>query len=241
MVPDEKDGNKRLAEAVNGLVSFLDGVDATRDTHTQMTMVANLETSSAQAFARRIEQFAEPDEHWSLATIIVGDGSRRGIAAPTTDIGPDTEQFFAFVEVHQLMVAWWLTTAWRTRELVDAWRLLAQGNLLIPAAACSRSLVETAAQFRADAIKIGSAWHKVKESTDPARVNETSLAGRLNLREVLYEVVLGGKFDDKVPDLPISGFATWCIRPSATSSPSQLPPFATHLARTSMCGSPDDH
>lgn len=201
MAPTQSDGDAQLAEAANALLTFLDGVDATLDAHTQMMMMANVETPSAKEFGRRLEQFTDPDQHWSYATMILGDGGRRAIASPTTDIGPDTEQLFPFVEIHQLTVVWWLTAAWRARQLLEASEMLSQRSLLVPAAACARGLVETAAQFRADAVNIARAWDTLKQSTDPARVNETSLSGRLELRRMLYEATLGGKFDDKVPDL----------------------------------------
>lgn len=201
MALNDSDSELQLVEATDALLAFLDGVDATLDTHTQMMRMARLETTSAKAFEQWLGLFTDPSEHWSYATMTVDDGSRRAIAMPTTNIGPETSQLFAFVEIHQAMVVWWLTAAWRSRQLIEASRMLSKQQLMVPAAACARGLVETTAQFRADAIKIANAWSTLKGSTDPARVGETSFSGRTELLQVLHEATVGGKFDDKVPDL----------------------------------------
>lgn len=196
----DSEGDAELAETTNALLAFLDGVDATLDSHTQMLLMARIETTSVQAFERLLKPYTE-DQHWSYATMIVDGVGRRAMAMPTRDIGPQTGQLFGFVEVHQLMVVWWLTAAWRAEQLVEASRMLSERSLVVPAAACARGLVETTAQLRADAVKVAEAWNRLKKSTDPARIAETSLSGCTELVQLLLELTIGGKFDDKVPDL----------------------------------------
>jgi hypothetical protein len=70
---------------------------------------------------------------------------RHGFAMPVARWRPEDAPVFPFVEIHTVLVAWWLTTAWRTRQLARAASALADSKDAIAAAACVRPLVETAA------------------------------------------------------------------------------------------------
>ena len=73
-------------------------------------------------------------------------------------------------------------------------------DLVVPAAACARGLVETAAQLHADAVKVAAGWDTLKRATtddeEGAGFNE-----RIALLGVLTEATMGGKFDDNAPEL----------------------------------------
>lgn len=190
-----------LAEANAALLGFLDQVNATLDSHTQLVRLRLVPVTTDAAFKQWLQTYIESEELWSYVTVVNDDGSRVAMAVPTTDIGPQTTQLFAFTEIHQLMVVWWLTAAWRARQFLSAAETLTTSGLIVAAAACVRGLVETAAQFRADALKIVNAWNDLKRDADPASIGQTGFRGRNALLLVLLEAVQGGKFDEKVPDL----------------------------------------
>src|SRR5262249_42402100 len=58
-----------------------------------------------------------------------------------------------FVDIHSRLIAWWLTNAWRSQQLARATWVLGDGMQIIPAAACSRSLLETSAALWVSARK----------------------------------------------------------------------------------------
>jgi hypothetical protein len=68
----------------------------------------------------------------------------------------------------------------------------------IPAAACARSLIETAASVWADTRKLCDIWSEVK--TDYA-THGPNIAYRDNLMTEINKMLWGSKFDDRVPDL----------------------------------------
>ena len=92
-------------------------------------------------------------EHW--AKLIAGrdDGSSIVLAFPVSKNvrldkpghALDATLSAFFIEAHSRLVAWWLINAWRSKQLSEATWLLADSLQTIPAAACARALVETAA------------------------------------------------------------------------------------------------
>jgi hypothetical protein len=103
-----------------------------------------------------------------------------------------------FVEVHSRLAVWWLVNAWRSKQLADATWQLGDAVQFIPAAACVRSLIETAASVWADTRKLYDVWSEVK--TDYAR-HGPNIAHRDNLMTEINKMLWGSKFDDRVPDL----------------------------------------
>jgi hypothetical protein len=67
-----------------------------------------------------------------------------------------------YVEVHSRLVSWWLTNAWRSEQLARATWQLADSEQIIPAAACARSLIETAAAFWVDTRNVSELWRSIK-------------------------------------------------------------------------------
>jgi SEC-C motif len=68
---------------------------------------------------------------------------------------------------------------------------------VVPAAACARSLIETAAAFWVDARKFGELWQSIKVRTAEY---EPDVAHWHELRMQIWRMMWGGRFDDKVPD-----------------------------------------
>jgi hypothetical protein len=70
-----------------------------------------------------------------------------------------------YVEVHSRLVSWLLTNAWRSDQLARATWQLADSQQIVSAAACARSLLETAASFWVESKKLGELWRSVKIQT----------------------------------------------------------------------------
>jgi SEC-C motif len=102
-----------------------------------------------------------------------------------------------YVEIHSRLVSWWLTNAWRSEQLARAAWQLADSEQIVPAAACARSLVETAAAFWVDTRKLSELWQSVKVRTAE---HGPDLMHWHELRMQIWRMMWGRKFDDKVPD-----------------------------------------
>ena len=187
------------ARAVDELLAFYDSVDVTLETYTQLARMRPLDTTSGAAFASWLRPFKDQDEDWSYWTYRTSAGSLKAIAMPTTNVGPETRRLFPFVEVHQTMSVWWLTAAWRARQLLLAADWTSQHDLVVPAAACARGLAETAAQLHADVLKVAAGWDALKRAMTAD--DGAGFAERIDLLQILTEATMGGKFDEKVPEL----------------------------------------
>jgi hypothetical protein len=103
-----------------------------------------------------------------------------------------------YVEVHSRLVSWWLTNAWRSEQLARAaWRL-GDSEQIVPAAACARSLLETAAAFWVDSRKLSELWRAVKAETAE---QGSKLKHWHDLTMQIWRMMWGAKFDNKVPEL----------------------------------------
>jgi hypothetical protein len=120
---------------------------------------------------------------------IAGGGSRQAVCNSLLTL---------FVEVHSRLVVWWLVNAWRSKQLADATWQLADAVQFIPAAACARSLIETATSVWTDTRKLHEVWSGVK--ADYA-AHGPNIAHRDNLMAEVNKMLWGSKFDDKIPDL----------------------------------------
>jgi hypothetical protein len=76
---------------------------------------------------------------------------------------------------------------------------LGDNDQIAPAVTCARSLLETAAAFWVDSRKLGSVWKAIK--ADSAKQGPT-LEHWEALTLQIWQMMWGGKFDNKVPDLP---------------------------------------
>jgi hypothetical protein len=91
-------------------------------------------------------------------------------------------------------------TAWRTRQLARAGRELAEAQQVVASAACVQPLVETAAASWADAKKVGEAWQEMKLAGGLA-CNPDAFNQRNGMIQLLNQVTLGSKVDDRAPEL----------------------------------------
>lgn len=187
-------------EAEARLISFLDSVGATEDTWTVAVRLIPHRISSPEKFAEWLNRKVEKDRTWAIATTVDSERGLLGYALPVAQWRPEEALSFLFVEIHTLLVAWWLTTAWRTRQLVRAAIELAHADDMVSAAACVRPLVETAAAFWVDGHKIISAWDDIKRAGSP-QADADAFARRTRMMVALNEVSWGAKFDNRAPRL----------------------------------------
>jgi hypothetical protein len=125
-------------ESVLALLAFFDEVGANLDTYTQMVRLRPMDVASDDEFRQWIQR-AGPG--WAGMTYRSSDGSMKAIALPVEDVGPDTTRLLPFVEVHQAMSVRWLTTVWRTRQLLLAADWAWSNDLIVPAAASARGSI----------------------------------------------------------------------------------------------------
>src|SRR5271165_2366138 len=88
---------------------------------------------------------------------VKANGNPTVIAGPVADrmVGETRKILLAlYVEVHSRLVSWWLTNAWRSEQASRAVWEFGDREQIVPAAACARSLLETAAAFWADSRKL---------------------------------------------------------------------------------------
>ena len=193
-------GDDGWAVAHEALIQFLDGVGAVEGAHTVTVVPLPKKIDSAEQFADWLEPQVLADGEWLFLTGRGESGELLGFAMPAADGSARDVLALPFVGIHTMMVAWWLTTAWRVRQLAKAALTLATAGEAVAAAACVRPLVETAAAFWVDGRKLVTAWDEIKRAGDPAKSGQE--CGKMSqLRKVLVEVSWGAKFDNRVPEL----------------------------------------
>lgn len=194
------DLRRRWSASEASLFKFLDSVGATRDAHTYAVRLLPRTIESPQDFADWIAPRVQHDGMWSFFTTTSSGGERKGYAMPVAGKDMTRVPVFFFVEIHTQLIAWWLTTAWRTRQLATAAssQFAAAGNV-IASAACARPLVETAAAFWVDGRKLAAIWDEIKR-TGPLWSDQETGARYHRMMAVISEVSWGSKFDDRAPD-----------------------------------------
>jgi hypothetical protein len=188
---------ERWRAAEHELSAFLERIGVTPEVSTAAVWLHPVPTAGEHAFGETLARAAGADENWAmLVTTPDASGQQFGFAMPVASSHRDARFFFRFVEIHGRVVVWWLLYAWRSRELMSAVAAHADDLHPIAAAACARSLVETAAALWVDARKLESAWREAKAAGSHA-MTDRSLARSKPLLAWLNEVQFGGKFDDK--------------------------------------------
>jgi hypothetical protein len=180
------------------LFAMLDALGATEDAYTVTVRLRGQPIQSEQQFSRWLLGRVGT-ENWDIVTTSPINGQRYAYAMPVAE-RRQKPLAFLFVEIHTVLLAWWLTTVWRARQLTAAGLGLAHGDQAIAAAACVRPLVETAAAFWVDARKVADAWAEIKKTGDPASSPE-ALARRQRMVSLLTELTWGAKFDERAPRL----------------------------------------
>lgn len=183
------------------LLAFLDEIGATHEAHTVTIRLVPIPIVSPRMFAEVLNAEVKDDGEWAFVTTSAdSSGQRHGYAMPVAGLQPNDAFAFPFVEIHTVLVAWWLTAAWRARQLTRVALAHADSGDDIAAAACVRSLVETAAAFWDDGRKVVTAWTNIKGAGRPSS-DPDAFKRRLEMMKVLNEITWGGKFDERAPEL----------------------------------------
>lgn len=190
----------RWLEICNQFQLLLDEVEVTPATVTQLVELKLFPVSSPKQFELKLKGLTRNDPDWAHALYSVGGPRKQGsklvgLAMPVASGKAKTPlaEFFPYVATHSAMIAWWLVTAWRVRQLADVCTRSARSGELLVAAACARSLIETAASFTADACKVEKAWHQIKHAADLPVAKHYQVLGPIQ------DALLGAKFDDTTP------------------------------------------
>ena len=195
------------------LSQFLNRLGLTGDECSQSLYILAVHTSDPMHFIQELRtnhgrpEWEDPGQ-WAILVADKADGAAKVLAFPVSKrlalVGVGNSQarrnslLALFIEVHSRLVLWWLVNAWRSRQLAEATWQLADSLKFVPAAACARSLIETAASFWVDARKVCELWSgtKIDYSTHGPSVSHRD-ALMLELNKLLW----GSKFNDKVPHL----------------------------------------
>jgi hypothetical protein len=182
------------------LLEFFHVIGLKGDEHSQVLYINPVTVSDLDAYVSRIR--LDKGEHWYCIGGHI-DSEQVVLAFPVGKKLKSSQVFSKgplalFIEVHSRLISWWLINAWRSQQLANATWHLADSRQLIPAAACARSLLETAASFWLEAKNVREVWNQTKLAcaSKPPDVNNW-----LRFRSLLNEITWGAKFDTRSPDL----------------------------------------
>jgi hypothetical protein len=189
---------KRWRSTEGQITNFLHEVGLTGEVHNQALYIFPKRTANTERSIEQLRIATADDGIWCFLSS-EADGKRAVMAWPVANHIPPKKILLAlYVEVHSRLVSWWLTNAWRSEQLARAVWQLGDSEQIIPAAACARSLVETAAAFWADGRKLGELWRSVKAETAE---HGPKLYHWHDLTMQIWRMMWGAKFDNKVPEL----------------------------------------
>jgi hypothetical protein len=149
-----------------------------------------------------MDEFAKQmatDEEVTYITSPSKDGkTSAAIAVPARNSTPKNCHLALFIDTHSRLIAWWLTTVWRSLDLAQSTWELVDGDRVISAAACSRALLETSAAFWCEAKELAGIWSEIKLR---GITTESALNDWRDLSNWVWETTCGAKFNSLAPDL----------------------------------------
>jgi hypothetical protein len=170
--------------------------------HSQSLYIFPQRTTEPNILLEKLRAEADPNERWAILTArSETDNRHEVIAFPVgLKLTANTKKILLalFIETHSRLVAWWLVNAWRSLQLAQATWQLANSMQFIPAAACARSLLETAASLWVETGRLRDMWAETKR--DHAASGPSMKEWR-SLTIEIWKMMWGGKFDKKVPDM----------------------------------------
>lgn len=188
---------KHWLSADGQIAQLLREVGLTGEEHSQALYIFQKDSANVHQTIDEIRVATANDGMWFYITL-KHDDENRVIAWPVADHTPRKKMVLAlYVEVHSRLVSWWLTNAWRSDQLARATWRLADCEQIVPAAACARSLLETAAALWVESRKLGELWRSVKIQTAE---DGPKLAHLRDMNMQIWSMMWGGKFDNRVPD-----------------------------------------
>jgi SEC-C motif len=189
------------------LSRLFQSIGLTEGQHSQALYIMSKHPLDVQSYIKELLSTPSDPEQWGVLVGSQGDRSTV-IAFPTSTrlrlkgLGASKvirqTTLALFIEIHSKFVSWWLVNAWRSRQLADATWQLSDPLQIIAAAACARSLVETAASMWVDTRKARETWDDAKRDCVK---NGPSIEHRDKLAMEVNCFLWGSKFDDKAPNL----------------------------------------
>ena len=174
---------------------------ATEDASTVAMRLIPRHIASVLQFYGYLEPYRKEGDWAVITTTPDTKGQEYGYAIPVSDrYRAQPVLTPMFLEIHTVLVAWWLTIAWRVQQLSRAGSSLAEAGDVVAAAACVRPLVESAAALWSDGNSVVSAWDEMKRGGDPLR-QDSALPQRDAFMETLSQIIWGAKFDSRSPEL----------------------------------------
>jgi hypothetical protein len=139
------------------------------------------------------------EEQVNVVTRTIADGkTNRVIAWPTKPIAAKQFHLAPFIEIHSRLLAWWLTTVWRSLDLAQSTWELADSDRVTSAAACSRALLETSAAFWCKAKELDTRWKEIKVRGITAA---SGFQDWHDLNMWIWKTTYGAKFGEQVLEL----------------------------------------
>lgn len=196
------DGWIAKAEAViASYESFLRGVDAHDVSSTHMSVLAPVaRTRDLYPSPEEVSALAAPFERLGLTVVArAAQHDVRLFAYRTESSGMQPPLgAFMWLPVHSGLAAWWLLTAWRVRQMSEATIEMMRQQFPLPAAACARSLLETAAAARYDMLHWTAMWQDCRRFRPSlGAIVPSSLYKPLH--DYVVEMLVGGKFKGEMP------------------------------------------
>jgi len=193
-----RDLAQRWRSSGDEISNFLGEVGLTGEEHSQALYILPKATENVERTIQELRVATIDEDFWCFVT--AGSGDRTVVLAWPVGhrISAQHAASALYVEVHSRLVSWWLVNAWRTKQLASATWSLGDSDQIIAAAACARSLLETAAAFWVDSRKIGEIWRSIKADTATQGIK---LRHWQDMTTQIWQMMWGAKFDQKVPDL----------------------------------------
>ena len=189
---------RRWRSADGEITKFLRENGLTGEQHSKALYFFPRLTTNLQQSFEELRIATAKDGTWFFMTGN-SNGKPSMVAWPVADQTPPEKLLLAlYVEVHSRLVSWWLINAWRSEQLAGATWWLGDHEQIVPAAACARSLVETAAAFWVDSRELRELWRSIKAQ---AAKEGPKITHWHQLTRLIWRMVWAAKFDSKVPDL----------------------------------------
>jgi len=181
------------------ITELVERLDIPTDVATQALFVNTQSTDDPDGTIRDFARNMTPEECVTYLTIPTTIGkSHRVMIVPSKNLESRNAHLVPFIEIHSRLVAWWLTTTWRSLDLAQSAWELTDAHRVISAAACSRALLETAAAFWCAAREMAEIWNRIKLL---GITKKSGLQGWHELNDWIWRTTYGAKFDARSPDL----------------------------------------
>jgi hypothetical protein len=181
------------------LAELVQRLDIPTDVSSQALFINAQATDDPDGTIREFARNMTPEEQVTYLTIPTMEGkSHRVMIVPSKNSQSKNAHLVPFIEIHSRLVAWWLTTTWRSLDLAQSTWELTDADRVISAAACSRALLETAAAFWCAAKEMSEIWNAIKLN---GLTRDSGLRGWHELNSWIWRTTYGAKFDSRSPDL----------------------------------------